>query len=254
MNSFKFQESIAMLGQSIQDDECFNPQSPKCTSCLRLDLELGTCTALADHWFEGLVGGVTAWGMFACFLLPLLLVGRRSTTILYCALAPIVAGIISHVCQMTIPSKRPAGACLRNEYQCGMPSGHVLVAYATLAFIGLVVLRYLRETSTTLKSESIAIVEQSPVKTGLFLAFVLIQALMPFGRVFIKYHTIPQVAFGAISGVLIGMASFGFVRRKLAPKIGEWLEVNFGFDNDWVILLPTADSDITDSLIDEHNV
>jgi len=215
--------------------ECANPLASTCSACSPIEITLGTCGVLADSQLEANVGLVTAWGMFVCFLIPVVGVIVRRTRIIYAGLTPIIAIICAAVLQATIPSRRPVGACMGQGSSCGMPSGHVITSYATVAFLFLMWARDIK-----LKGARRCISELlSPFGIALSIVvggFVVVQLLMPVGRVMIKYHTPEQVGLGVLVGTMIGTAWFIIVLKFVGLRLGPFLErklAYFGFQDDW---------------------
>jgi hypothetical protein len=202
---------------------CINPLSPNCSVCTSTELTLGTCGALADNFQEARLGLVTAWGMFVCFLIPIIGFLTRRTRIVWAGFAPLIAIIIAAILQEAVPSVRPPGACMADGTTCGMPSGHVITAYATITFLFCMWGRDLVLDGVR------ACFGQLFTLYGIMMffvvgAFVIVQILMPLGRFYLKYHTEAQVGFGVLTGVLIGLTWFLIVLKFVGPKVGPWLE------------------------------
>ena len=75
--------------------ECKIPQSPLCSACSSLEITLGVCPVLAPTKFEEVIGAVTGWTMYLCFLFPLFLFIRRKTSVVWLSFTPYISGLFS---------------------------------------------------------------------------------------------------------------------------------------------------------------
>ncbi|KAH9259176.1 hypothetical protein BASA81_002796 [Batrachochytrium salamandrivorans] len=204
-------------------NECYNPQDARCTQCPDIELKIGACPALADNEFDRVIGHLTAWGMYLCYLIPVVAVGLRRTTWLYWSLAPLLASGVAGYLQSTLISIRPAGCCMAGEQSCGMPSGHCTTAYATLVFALLICHR-----------QGLDGVPWWKLMVGA--VFLTIQLLMAYGRVAIYYHTVDQVVWGIVAGAAVALVWFVLVLVGIGPRLGPWLERKLaciGLKDDW---------------------
>jgi membrane-associated phospholipid phosphatase len=220
-------------------ERCENPLSKKCAECWNIDLFLGTCTVLAENWGEQFVGSITAYGMYFSFLiLPLGFIVRRSAVI-WAGFTPLWGIMVAAILQSTIPNPRPIGACAGFwGNSCGMPSGHVTTSYCTLSFLMLMFVRAVRSKGPLSNRLRDVDCKQPKYIIGyLVLAiFLLVQMLMPLGRIYLHYHTPAQTGFGVLTGMAIGIMWFSIVLTFLGPRIGPWLETSFNvvnFRDDW---------------------
>lgn len=154
---------------------------------------------------------------------------------MWAGFSPLWGIILAYILQSTIPSIRPPGACTANGSDCGMPSGHVITAYSTITFLFFMWGRDLK----LLGVQACLAYIMTPLGFLSFLVigtFVMIQILMPVGRIYIKYHTEAQVGFGVLTGFLVGATWFVVVLYVVGKYVGPWMEKKLsclGVNDDW---------------------
>jgi hypothetical protein len=202
--------------------QCYNPNSPLCSSCSQIELILGTCLALGNSDADKGLGFITGWGMFACFWIIIFGVVSSRTSWFWAGFAPIWGIIVGSICQALVPSIRPPGACMYGGTSCGMPSGHCSTAYACASYLLLAISCKIYKNGFS----KFITKYKSPLNFTWFCTvciFLCIQLLMAFGRVVIYYHTIEQVGYGFLTGVLIGGFWFLLVHFFFGPTVGSWM-------------------------------
>lgn len=220
-----------LFRRELSLQECYNPRDALCVHCSKFELGLGTCSIMGRSEMDRNIGFLTAWGMVTCFFIPIFAVFLRKSSWLWSGLNCIIAFAIASILQKIIPSPRPAGACLQNEYSCGMPSGHCTTAYAVFFFILFYLARDVKRNGIKKRLTPWGIVWSCIV-----IVFMITQLLMAYGRYITYYHTLAQVGWGFFAGLVIGGVCYVTVLLFWAPRVGPWLErklVRIGFQDDW---------------------
>lgn len=109
--------------------------------------------------------------------------------------------------------------------QLTKPQAHVTIAYSTLTFLLLAFCRNMyRHGIGNVWFRMCCKGPCAQLKFVVLFMFALMLSLMPLGRLMTRYHTLPQVAFGALAGLAIGFLWFLTVVLVLGHKLGPWLE------------------------------
>lgn len=225
---------MPLIARLLGLPQCENPPSPLCSNCTAAELFFSTCPVLADTSPQAGLGVATGWIMYLSFLIPLLLICFRRISLFWLSFTPYFGLLLGYILQSTIPSPRPPGACTKNGDSCGMPSGHCIISYSTLTFLFIIWGTYiyyhgLYRFVFPMKKSICHILFYL-----LFAAYVTILLLMPFGRVFIKYHTVEQAGIGVLTGFLLGTFWFLICHFLCTRRINrDCLTRHLRLDDDW---------------------
>jgi len=128
---------------------------------------------------------------------------------------PLMAGIVCQTVKHLVMQIRPDGSCLTS---CGMPSGHSNVA------IGV---------ATLLLCELFSRDANPGIGKALPATFVILMLFpVPWSRVWLNDHSVPQVLVGSLLGMASGVIYHVFLRKVLVP-CGERLENWTGLANNY---------------------
>jgi membrane-associated phospholipid phosphatase len=190
---------------------------------------------LADTWFGAVIGGITGYGVYFCFTIIVAGLILRRMRLIWLGLAPVWGALFGEIFQAFIPDARPPGACMTHAGTCGMPSGHVMTAYATLVFLFCLWLTEIQAVGLS----TFLLQDIQPSMAAIFgstvFIFTLVQVLMPFGRVLIYYHTVAQVIVGVFAGSAVGLTWFALVSALIAPSLRPFLSKVDCIYDDWNI-------------------
>jgi len=116
---------------------------------------------------------------------------------------PVVTGFVSFTLKHLLQQIRPDGSCITS---CGMPSGHAIMA------IGV---------ATVLLCELFSRDAITGIGKALPATFVLLILFpVPWSRVWLNDHSVPQVLVGSLVGMAVGVMYHVFLRKVVVPHGG----------------------------------
>lgn len=211
--------------------ECYVPMDPRCLVCNSFELGLGMCAELAETQIDRNIGYLTGWGNPLCFFIPAIGLILRRTSWLWVGLGGMISFLISLIAQRSVIDLRPYGACMKSERSCGMPSGHCMTSYATVVCVLLFFVRDLYRNGY-----AYYLTARGTFCFVIATIFLIIQALMGYGRWVTKYHTYDQIVYASVAGIAIGLVWFALCVFVVGPYVGPLLAkygARIGVQDDW---------------------